>query len=85
MAAVEVEVLHALRARGRDVATVWVRAGRLMPGLVLAATDGARWRVAQIAFMRPEADPHGRRVVALIRQRAGRLPVVGEHLVASEG
>jgi len=81
----EVQVLHVLRARGRDVATVWVLAGRLEPGILLTAADGARWRVALIAFMGPGADPHGRRVVALIRQRAGRLPLVGEHLVASEG
>ena len=78
-------MLHALRSRGRDVATVWVRAGRLAPGAVLAAADGARWRVAQVAFMGPGEDAHGRRVVALVRQRAGRLPVVGELLVASEG
>jgi hypothetical protein len=81
----EVEVLHALRAKGRDVATVWVLSGRLEPGMALAAADGARWRVALIAFMRLETDPHGRRVVALVRQRPGRLPVVGESLVASGG
>jgi hypothetical protein len=82
---VEVEVLHALRTRGRDVATVWVRAGRLAPGLVLAAADGARWRVAQVAFTGPGAEAHGRRVVALVRQRSRRPPIVGELLVASEG
>jgi hypothetical protein len=81
----EVEVLHVLRSRGRDVATVWVHAGRLAPGLVLAATDGARWRVAQVAFTGGEENPHGRRVVALRRLRAGRLPLVGERLSASEG
>jgi hypothetical protein len=63
----EVEVLHALRTRGRDVATVWVLTGRLEPGRFLTAADGSRWRV-----------------VALQRARPSRLPVVGEHLVASE-